>query len=193
VIGKSGRSTTIRELTRKDIPQLKELAIRIYRDTFSELNSPENMEAFLQKDYSIESFNREFNEDNSAYFFACIEGTPVGYLRLRRNEEAESQLGKNSLEIHRIYVDVNYQGKSIGRDLMQFAIDYAVRLKVDWIWLGVWEHNPRAKEFYRKWGFERFGEHVFQMGDDAQTDWLMKKKISATSSSQPGSSDTSSV
>jgi hypothetical protein len=41
----------------------------------------------------------------------------------------------------------------------------------------VWERNFKAQAFYRQWGFERFGEHVFQMGDDAQTDWLLKRKI----------------
>jgi ribosomal protein S18 acetylase RimI-like enzyme len=177
VISNDGTTVTIRKLTRKDIPQLRELAIRIYRATFSNLNSPENMEAFLQKDYSIDAFNLEFDDQTSAYYFACADNSPVGYLRLRKTNEAEPYLGTNTIELHRLYVDPSYQGRGVGRDLMQFALDYAFELKVEWIWLGVWEHNPKAQEIYRKWGFEKFGEHVFQMGDDAQTDWLMKKKI----------------
>lgn len=173
----SGSGLTIRELTRNDIPQLREIAIRIYRDTFSGQNAPENMEAFLERDYSLASFDREFDEAGSACFFACDGDTPVGYLRLRRNNEAEAQLGSNTIELHRIYVDINYQGRSVGRELMQFALGYARNLKVDWIWLGVWEHNPRAQEFYRKWGFERFSEHAFHMGNEVQTDWLLRKKI----------------
>lgn len=173
----SSRSITIRELTRDDIPHLRDLAIRIYRDTFSSQNSEENMQAFLQKDYSVESFNREFDEPGSAYFFACDQEIPVGYLRLRRNNEASSYLGDNTIELHRLYVATSHQGKDVGRQLMELAIDYARKLKVDWIWLGVWEHNPRAQRFYAKWGFEKFSTHVFQMGDDAQTDWLMKKRL----------------
>jgi ribosomal protein S18 acetylase RimI-like enzyme len=61
--------------------------------------------------------------------------------------------------------------------LMQHALNLAADLKVDWIWLGVWEKNPKAQKFYEQWGFERFSEHIFQMGEESQTDWLMKKKI----------------
>jgi ribosomal protein S18 acetylase RimI-like enzyme len=168
---------TIRKLAVSDIPALRELAIRIYRDTFSHQNSPENMEAFLRKDYSEQSFQREFAEDGSQYFFACDDEKPVAYLRLRRSKEAEPHLGPNTIELHRLYVDINYQGKKIGDLLMDFALKLAAAQKVDWIWLGVWEHNPRAQRFYERWGFTRFAEHVFQMGEDAQTDWLLKKRI----------------
>jgi ribosomal protein S18 acetylase RimI-like enzyme len=167
----------VRALTEKDITQLRELAIRIYRDTFSISNTTENMDAFIAKDYSIESFQKEFHEEGSSYFFALENDIPVGYLRLRKNPEAESYLGPNTIELHRLYVDINFQGKQVGALLMQHALDVAKSLKVDWIWLGVWEHNPKAQKFYFKWGFERFAEHVFHMGDEDQTDWLLKKKI----------------
>jgi ribosomal protein S18 acetylase RimI-like enzyme len=167
----------IRALSEKDIPQLRELAIRIYRDTFSVSNTPENMDAFIAKDYSIESFQKEFREEGSSYFFALHNDIPAGYLRLRKNPEAESHLGPNTIELQRLYVDVNFQGMKVGSALMQHALDIAKSLKVDWIWLGVWEHNPKAQKFYSKWGFERFAEHVFYMGDEAQTDWLLKRKI----------------
>jgi ribosomal protein S18 acetylase RimI-like enzyme len=169
----------IRQLSEKDIPQLRALAIRIYKDTFSVSNTVENMEAFIKKDYSVESFEKEFREEGSSYFFALDNDVAAGYLRLRKNPEAEHYLGSNTIELHRLYVDVNFQGKQIGALLMQHALDVAISLKVDWIWLGVWEHNPKAQNFYLRWGFERFAEHVFQMGDEAQTDWLMKKKIIA--------------
>jgi diamine N-acetyltransferase len=168
---------TIRELSEKDIPVLRDLAIQIYRDTFSDANTPENMEAFISKDYSVSSFQREFREDGSHYYFALDHDQPAGYLRLRKNSEADFHLGSNTIELHRLYIDVNYQGKQVGSLLMQHALDVAKAMKVDWIWLGVWEHNPKAQKFYSKWGFERFAEHVFYMGDEAQTDWLLKKKI----------------
>jgi len=169
---------TIRELSVNDIPALRELAIRIYRDTFSVSNTEENMESFINMDYTLDRFQAEFREQGSHYFFAEEEGTPAGYLRVRKNDEAETYLGKNTIELHRIYIDQKYQGRKIGVLLMQHAINIAQELKVDWIWLGVWEKNPRAQKFYEQWGFERFSEHIFQMGDESQTDWLMKKRIS---------------
>src|SRR6187402_519501 len=104
--------------------------------------------------------------------------TPAGYLRVRKSNEADYYLGTNTMEIHRLYVDKHFHGKNAGALLMQHALDIARERKVDWVWLGVWEKNLRAQRFYQKWGFERFSEHVFVMGNDAQTDWLLKKKIS---------------
>jgi GNAT superfamily N-acetyltransferase len=45
------------------------------------------------------------------------------------------------------------------------------------MWLGVWERNPRAVAFYRKYGFTRVGEHTFMLGADAQTDWVLARPL----------------
>jgi ribosomal protein S18 acetylase RimI-like enzyme len=45
------------------------------------------------------------------------------------------------------------------------------------VYLGVWENNHRAIAFYRKCGFEVVGSHVFQMGDEAQNDFLMERSL----------------
>jgi ribosomal protein S18 acetylase RimI-like enzyme len=168
---------TITEITEADIPELRALAIRVANDTFGHLNTPAAMQAFLERDYSIDSFKREFKEPDSRYFFIYDGDKTAGYLRLRKTQEVEHLLGANTIEIHRIYVDHAYHGKKVGDQLMQFAIDIAKESKRDWIWLGVWEGNPRAQRFYEKWGFEKFSEHDFYMGEERQTDWLLRKKI----------------
>lgn len=168
---------TITELTEDDIPRLRDIAIRIFRDTFTHLNTPENLEAFLERDYSIDSFLKEFAEPGSRYFFISDNDKPAGYLRLRKNKEVYHLLGPNTIEIHRLYVDPEWHGKKVGDQLMQFSIDVGKQDKCDWIWLGVWENNPRAQRFYEKWGFERFSEHDFFMGAEKQTDWLLRKRL----------------
>lgn len=168
---------TIRELTEADIPELRDIAIKIFRDTFTDLNTPENLEAFLKRDYNTESFTKEFAEPGSRYFFISDNGTTAGYLRLRQNSEVDHLLGSNTTEIHRLYVDPAYHGRKVGDQLMQFALDAAKQKSNEWIWLGVWEHNPRAKRFYEKWGFEKFSEHDFFMGEEKQTDWLLRRKV----------------
>jgi ribosomal protein S18 acetylase RimI-like enzyme len=45
------------------------------------------------------------------------------------------------------------------------------------LWLGVWEKNPRASAFYRKWGFEIVGAHTFRVGDDPQRDLVMYRDV----------------
>jgi ribosomal protein S18 acetylase RimI-like enzyme len=67
-----------------------------------------------------------------------------------------------------------YIGKGVGRELMAAAIREAGQRGCDSVWLGVWEKNPRAIAFYKKWGFQEVGSHVFQLGDDLQTDFIME-------------------
>jgi ribosomal protein S18 acetylase RimI-like enzyme len=168
---------TIKELTAADIPALRDLAIRIYRDTFTDQNSAESMEAFLERDYSTESFQKEFTEPGSRYFFISDGETHAGYLRVRRSTEVDHLLGTNNIELHRLYIDKPYHGQRVGHELMQLAMDIATEGQYEWIWLGVWEHNPRAQRFYQKWGFEKFSEHIFHMGEEKQTDWLLRRRL----------------
>jgi diamine N-acetyltransferase len=101
----------------------------------------------------------------------------VGFLRLRKSDEVADKLGNNSIELHRLYIHPDYKGMGIGNKLMETALTYSRQSKFDWIWLGVWEKNLNAQKVYAKWGFEKFSEHTFHMGNDAQTDWLMKKAL----------------
>lgn len=172
---------SLRLAERKDLTLLRKIAIETNVDTFAEFNTPENMDAFLREYYNPSRLEEEFEEAGSVCFLAWDEEKLVGFSRLRLNDEAESQLGKNTIELQRLYVHPDHQGKRIGSLLMQNALDYAKECGLEWLWLGVWERNFKAQGFYAKWGFERFGSHVFPMGDDPQTDWLLKKKISRDS------------
>ncbi|HVZ95989.1 MAG TPA: GNAT family N-acetyltransferase, partial [Chitinophagaceae bacterium] len=69
-----------------------------------------------------------------------------------------------------------YHAKKAGAALMDFAIAFAKEKKYEVLWLGVWEHNERAKAFYKKYGFINTGyEHPFPIGNTPQTDvWLYK-------------------
>jgi ribosomal protein S18 acetylase RimI-like enzyme len=66
----------------------------------------------------------------------------------------------------------------VGEKLMRELLEEARRSGCQTMWLGVWEHNRRALAFYRKWGFKVVGAHIFQVGDDAQNDLLMARKLS---------------
>lgn len=157
--------------------ELREVAISSYHDTFAIHNTPENMEAYFKEAYSVEALTRDFHEPNSKVFVAVEEGRIIGFARLRKSDEVKEKLGDNAIEVQRLYVLTSTQGKSVGKSLMTTAIDYARTNKYEWIWLGVWERNYNAQKFYSRYGFEKFSEHTFWMGDDPQVDWLLKKKL----------------
>ncbi|MCE2894971.1 MAG: GNAT family N-acetyltransferase [Flammeovirgaceae bacterium] len=168
---------TIRLSTLEDTAAMREVAISSYDDTFADSNTPENMESFFTESYSLSKLQDEYYEPLSVLYLACDGEKVVGFLRLRVNDEVKNEIGENTIELQRLYIDTAYHGKQIGKHLMEKALIYARENHYDWIWLGVWERNFNAQHFYDKWGFEKFGEHIFQMGDDPQIDWLLKKKL----------------
>lgn len=168
---------TVREATEADIPPMRQVAITTYQDTFARFNTPENMQAYFEQAYALDVLMEELHEAHSKLFIACEDDHILGFARLRRCDEVVDLLGENTIELQRLYVLTAAQGKSIGKLLMERALRFAADNHYEWIWLGVWERNVKAQEFYRKWGFERFSEHTFWQGDDPQIDWLLKKKV----------------
>jgi ribosomal protein S18 acetylase RimI-like enzyme len=81
------------------------------------------------------------------------------------------------VKLVRIYAGKARIGKGMGTALMRACLDEAASRGCDTIWLGVWERNERAQEFYRKWGFEEAGTQAFQLGAEMQTDRLMQKTV----------------
>ncbi|MCW5911094.1 MAG: GNAT family N-acetyltransferase [Cyclobacteriaceae bacterium] len=167
----------VREAIFDKIPAMRHVAITSYTDTFADSNTPENLKAFFEATYNLPRFEQEFHEPGSKLYLAFDEDEVVGFVRLRKSDEVVSYLGENTIELQRLYVLTSAQGKSVGRLLMEQALQYAVSNQLTWIWLGVWEKNYKAQKFYSRWGFERFSEHTFWMGDDPQVDWLLKKKL----------------
>lgn len=167
----------IRKAKIEEVPAIRELAIEVYTDTFADSNTPENLQAFFRDSYDLEKFKTEFYEADSVLYIALDNLKIIGFLRLRKSNEVAHLLGTNTIELHRMYIHRDYHGTAVARKLIEQAFEYAKKKNYEWMWLGVWEKNPRAQKFYAKWGFERFSEHIFQMGDDPQTDWLLKKRL----------------
>ena len=108
---------------------------------------------------------------------AEVDGAAAGYAKLHAGEPDESIGGVEPIELVRLYVSHAWLGSGVGASLMQACLDEAGRAGYKTIWLGVWERNARAQAFYRKWDFRAVGQHVFQLGSDAQTDVLMERTI----------------
>ena len=83
----------------------------------------------------------------------------------------------NAFEIQRIYVKKEHHGKGYGKEMFTFALKEAQKRGFDWVWLGVWERNFKAQNFYKLFGFERFSEHHFITGEAVDIDWLLRKHL----------------
>ena len=158
-----------------------DLVARLSRETFytafAAQNRPEDMDLFLNEQFTHEKLAAELQEDARYFFLAMIGDQPAGYLAMREGEQFPGWEGLASIEIARIYVVGDFIGKGVGAALMKTALDFARSKSKQRIWLGVWEKNERAIAFYRRFDFEIFGSHVFMLGRDPQTDWLMRRNV----------------
>jgi ribosomal protein S18 acetylase RimI-like enzyme len=167
----------IRQAGVADAALLCDFGARAFQDTFGAANTPENMKHYVDTNFTVDRLHQELTDKASVFLTAYNGPALAGYVKLRTGHEPEALQQKRALEIERIYADHAYLGKRVGLALMHAALRHARQHKFQVVWLGVWEHNIKARSFYEKFGFETFGTHVFMLGTDAQTDLLMKKTL----------------
>ena len=169
--------TVIRRVKLKDAEVLSALSKNTFYDTFVGTCTDEDMQQFLHEYFDIEIVKKELVDKNDFYFFIEVNNKPVGYLRLAEDySNFELMKQWKALELKRIYVDKDFHAKGLAQELMAFAESFAKENKYEVLWLGVWEHNHRAKKFYEKMGFKDSGHtHDFPIGNTPQRDnWLWK-------------------
>lgn len=168
---------SLRLASSEDVPELQHIAQQTFRDTFLEHNTEENINDYLLTKLSVETLKAELQDTNSRFFFAVIDNHIVGYLKVNFGL-AQTELQDNTgLEIERIYITKEYQGKKVAPVLFEKALQIAREASLKFVWLGVWEENKRAIKFYEKNGFNVFDTHVFTLGNEKQTDYLMKLEL----------------
>ena len=167
----------IRRININDVTALSVIARKTFYDTFTGTCTEEDMQGFLDQYYSKTQLGKELQDAEMYFFFAEINGEPVAYLQIKEDYKNFPEIKKwKALELKRIYVISQFQGKGIAQKLMDFFLDFAAEKKYEVVWLGVWEHNIRAQKFYEKYGFADSGyTHDFPIGSTPQTDkWLWK-------------------
>jgi len=167
----------IQKITLSEIDQLQKIGRQTFEETFSESNSEENMKTYLEEGFSKEKLTAELHDTNSEFYFATLENEVIGYLKINFGASQTELKDSKALEIERIYVSKEFHGKSVGQLLYVKAIEVAKQKAAEYVWLGVWEENPRAISFYKKNGFVEFDKHIFKLGDDEQTDIMMQLKL----------------
>ncbi len=160
-----------------DIDQLQKIGRQTFSETFSAVNTDENMGKYLEENFSKEKLTAELNDKNAEFYFAMLDHVVIGYLKLNFGQSQTELKDNRALEIERIYVLDEFHGKKVGQILYEKAIQIAKQMDIDYVWLGVWEENPKAIYFYKKNGFVEFSRHIFKLGNDEQIDIMMKLQL----------------
>lgn len=167
----------IKKCTLEELHTLQEISYETFNETFKHQNSPENMNAYLERAFNLKQLEKELSNISSQFFFVYFKNEVAGYLKVNTNDAQSEEMGNESLEIERIYIKNKFQKHGIGKYLLNKAMEIAMERNKKEIWLGVWEKNENAIAFYKKMGFVQTGTHSFYMGDEEQIDFIMTKTL----------------
>ncbi len=164
----------IEKVNESEVEELQSISRQTFYETYCTMNTKENMDKYLNENLSISTLEKELKNPNSEFYIIKDLDKNIGYLKLNMGPAQTDIKDASALEIERIYVIKEYQGKKAGQQLYEKTIQVAKEKMLKYIWLGVWQENSKAIQFYVKNGFEIFDQHVFKLGDEEQTDFLMR-------------------
>ena len=169
----------IRQAVTGDAAELARVGWCAFDEAFGEhpKNHPDDMKSYRAEYFTPERIEADLREADTVYLIAELENEIAGYAKIRFDSRENCVAAGKTLELCRLYALDKFIGTGVGRALMLEYLDAARRNACEICWLGVWEFNFRAQRFYEKFGFEKCGEHVFQLGSDPQIDWVMQRKL----------------
>ena len=172
------KSFILKLISIDDLNDLRSISIETFKQTFAAQNTRENIRLYLKNKISIKQLKKEICDPNSKFYFIYQKNKIIGYLKLNYNDsQREKMYLHNGFEIERIYLIAAFQGKGLGKKLITKILNMGKEMGYNKVWLGVWEKNFKAIRFYKKYGFKKFGQHKFLLGNDLQTDYLLEMDL----------------
>ena len=167
-----------------DAETLADLGARTFDETFAATNDPDRLARYLATAFTPERLAAELADPVAAFWIAVEDGgrgpgdgRAVGYAKLASGEVPACVGGPRPIELVRLYVERSVLGGGVGAALIAACLEHAREAGFATIWLGVWEHNLRARRFYDKWGFRVVGAKPFYFADELQEDLVMERPV----------------
>lgn len=169
----------IRQATVDDAKLLTDLAYTTFWDAFAHhpKNAPDDLNYYMRQAFNQDQIASELGDAKNIFLIAEIDGEAAGYSKIIIDNIEPGVIATRPVELSRLYAHQKHLGQGVGQRLMEASFERARVEDRDVMWLGVWEYNPRAQRFYEKNGFRFVGSHVFQLGEDPQTDLLMQIEL----------------
>src|SRR4051812_22478804 len=176
--GEEKRMVVFRSADISDAGALADLGRQTFRDTFAAQNKPEDMDTYMREAFTVERLTAEIEEPGAVYLVAEDPPKVIGFAKVAPADPPDCITAPSPLRLVKLYVSADAIGSGVGAALMRSSIEWARNSGYESLWLGVWEHNHRAKAFYERWGFVPVGTEPFLLGSDEQTDMLMQLVLS---------------
>lgn len=154
---------SIRNASQDDIPEIQSLADIVFRHTYRDILSPDQMEYMMDWMYSPESLEKQINPPDKAFLLAENDGVLCGYASYEFEGFIEN--GKKQFHLQKLYVLPGYQGKGVGSTLLRHILKILSELSPEGyrLELNVNRNNP-AVGFYEHIGFHRDRQGDFPIG-----------------------------
>jgi ribosomal protein S18 acetylase RimI-like enzyme len=149
--------------TSDELPDLTALAKKTFIESHGHSAAKEDIDAYLNTHYTNEAFKKELANTNFHYTLCYYNDTLIGFSKIVFDTTTPKIAAQNVAKLERIYVLEKYHGQQIGLALMEYNIELAKQHEQVGVWLFTWTENKRAISFYKKYGFEIIGEHLFKI------------------------------
>jgi ribosomal protein S18 acetylase RimI-like enzyme len=166
-----------KKCTLLDLHDLIRISKKTFVDAYEKDNDPEDFNSYIDFAFDEKNISQQLKNPECTFYFCYWNNHLAGYFKLNVNQAQTDLKERNSIELERIYVFQEFQGKQIGSFMLDFIKRIASIKKKDFVWLGVWQKNEDAVRFYESHGFIKFGTHPYYIGKDKQTDWLMRHEL----------------
>jgi GNAT superfamily N-acetyltransferase len=169
----------IRDATSLDVEALVTLASNAFRDTYRSLDDPQDIEDYVASSLTPSYFRSHIDNPESRVFVVERLDELIGYALVTRSPPPPCVTDPAPIELARLYLRQDVKGQGLGAMMMRTVFDTARRFKATAIWLGVYDRNVHAREFYKRWGFVDVGTKDFLFGGKLYPDPVMCCRIVA--------------
>jgi ribosomal protein S18 acetylase RimI-like enzyme len=154
----------------KDAALIADFARQTFETAFGPDNDPEDMRTYLDACFTHEQIKSELEKSDVTYLLAYADKMLVGYIKLEVGPPPDYEPVSNPIQLSRIYVASHLLGQGLGTQLMQLTLQECRQLGYESVWLGVWDQNLKAQNFYERCGYRKIGTKSFILGSDKQVD-----------------------
>lgn len=143
---------------REDIPLIRDLAARIWKEHYPGIITPAQIEYMLGEMYSADVILREIETPGCRYVLVLSGTDPAGFLSY------VLEPSRQAIKISKLYLLPALHGRGIGKLMLGHVMENALRLQVKTVYLFVNKNNRKAIRAYERFGFTNAAETVTDIG-----------------------------
>ena len=169
-------SVSIRRAGPHDASALAELGAGTFVETFGHLYPPQDLQTFLAKNHTPDSWTRTLADPQRGIFLAeHPSGRKIGFICVGACKLPVQDLEATAGEIQQLYVFAEFHNLRLGTRLMEVGLEWLTAQGRSPLYIGVWSENYGAQRFYGRYGFNKVGEYGFPVGATVDREFILKR------------------